>query len=145
MPRTLPNAYGNIAPVMLNHNLMPTVDTALAPYTKREVAQARLAQEQMNILGWPTQKDHDDMIAHNTLHNSPAMLADIRQSYDKFGPPVPALQGKSKHCKPDPVPNTTLAQIPRALYYNIRNVTISMDFLSVGSVPFFVAKSLKIK
>ena len=36
---------------MLNHNFMPTVDTALASYTKREVAQARLAREQMNILG----------------------------------------------------------------------------------------------
>ena len=44
-----PNTYNNI--VMLNHDLMPTVDTALASYTKREVAQARLAREQMNILG----------------------------------------------------------------------------------------------
>ena len=85
------------------------------------------------------------MIANNTLHNSPVTIADIRRVYDIFGPPVPVLQGKSKRQKPDPVSNTTLARIPRKLYNNIRKVTLSMAFLSVNSVPFFVAKSRKIE
>lgn len=45
----------------------------------------------------------------------------------------------------DPVPNTTLARIPRTLYNNIRKVTLLMDFLSVNSVPFFVTKSCNIE
>ena len=107
MSHNSPNTYNNIVPVMLNHDLVPTVDTALASYAKREVAQAHLAREQMNILGWPTQKNHEDMIKNNTSHNSPVMIADIQQAYDIFGPLVPALQGKSKRWKPDPVPSTT--------------------------------------
>ena len=69
VPCNYTNACNNIVPVMLNHNLMPTADTALVSYTKCEFAPASLVQQQMNILGWPTQKYHEDIIAHNTLHN----------------------------------------------------------------------------
>ena len=40
MLRNPPNAYDNIVPVMLNHDFMSIVETALSSYTKREVAQA---------------------------------------------------------------------------------------------------------
>ena len=89
------NTYNNIILVMFNHDLTPAVETALASYTKHEVAQACLAREQMHILRWLTQKYNEDMIAHNTLYSSTVMIADICRAYDIFGPLVPALQGKT--------------------------------------------------
>ena len=67
-----------IAPVMLTTKLLPTVASNSEGYTKREIHQAQLAREQMNILGWPTQKEHEKMIVNNTLHNSLVTVADIR-------------------------------------------------------------------
>ena len=110
-----PNAYNDIVPVMINHNLMSTADTSLVLYTEREVAQAHLGWEQMNIVGPPTQKDHKDMIANNTLHNSSVMIADIHWAYNMFEPAVPALQWKSKPRKPDPVPNTSTDAVQQYL------------------------------
>ena len=106
---------------------------------------AKLAREQMNVLGWPTQKEHEKMIVNNTLHNSPVTVADIRRAYDIFGPAIPALQGKTRRKKPKPVESTALARIPTSIFNNIRHATLSMDFLFVNSVPFHISKSRKIE
>ena len=111
-----------VSPVMLTHELLPTVDSALASYTNREVKQARLAREQMSILGRPTQQEHEKMILDNTIHNSTVTVDDIWRAHDIFGPAVPALQGKTKRRKPEPVKSTTLERIPTSLFKNIERI-----------------------
>jgi len=99
----------------------------------------------MNILGWPTQQEHEKMILNNTLHNSTVTVADMWRAHDIFGPAVPTLQGKTKERKPEPVKSTTLERIPTSLSKNIRHVTLSMGFMFVNSFPFHVSKTRKIE
>ena len=47
-------------------------------YTPRQVKRAKIAREQMSVLGFPTQKDHERYIENNLIHNSPVTIEDIR-------------------------------------------------------------------
>ena len=135
-----------ITPVSLNqiHLKLPTVESNMQGYTPRQIKRAKLAREQMGILGFSTQKDHESCIEHNLVHNSPVTIEDIRIAYDIFGESIPALKGKTKRRKPAIVPNTPLQRLPHKLYKNIKNVFLCCDFVSVNGVVFYVSKSRKI-
>eukprot|EP00816_Leptocylindrus_hargravesii_P005624 CAMPEP_0196801212 /NCGR_PEP_ID=MMETSP1362-20130617/925_1 /TAXON_ID=163516 /ORGANISM="Leptocylindrus danicus, Strain CCMP1856" /LENGTH=194 /DNA_ID=CAMNT_0042172029 /DNA_START=114 /DNA_END=698 /DNA_ORIENTATION=+ len=113
-------------------------------YTPQQVKRAQLAREQMGILGFPTQKDHERYIANNLIHNSQVTIEDIRIAYDIFGKSIPALKGKTKQKKPAVVPNTPLQRLPHKIFKNIRNVFLCCDFVSVNGIIFYVSKSRNI-
>ena len=136
-----------LAPVSLNQisKKLPTVESNMRNYTPRQIKRAKIAREQMSVLGFPTQKDHERYIENNLLHNSPVTIEDIRIAHAIFGESIPSLKGKTRRRKPSVVPNTPLHRLPTELFKNIKDVYLCCDFLSVNGIVFFVSKSRKIK
>ena len=80
-------------------------------FTKKEVAEAKVARRQQGMMGAVSEKDYRGLVSSHMLKNnnvSPAAVSDARTL---FGPDLANVRGKTVRIRPDPVVENYVATI----------------------------------
>ena len=64
-------------------------------------------------------------------------VGDVRRSHKIYGPPLPAVKGRTRYQESPRVQDTDIIQIPTALYEDLKHVTLCADFHYVNGVTVF--------
>ena len=68
----------------------------------------------MHLLGFPSERDFDNMVCSNIIVNSPVTLDDMKNAKLIFGPNITSLKGKPVRRKPASV-LTDYVEIPKEI------------------------------
>lgn len=124
--------------------LVNTVKQAEEGYTKRHVAQAKLAREFQGAVGNPSTHDLKAIVASNQIANCPVSISDIERAEAIYGPSVPILKGKTTRRSPDRVVSDYI-NIPLKVIKANKNVDLSGDIFFVNKISFLATVSDNIK
>ena len=69
-------------------------------FTQREYKGAREAQRAMHLLGFPPERDFENMVRLNMIVNCSGTFDDVKNAKLIFGPDITSLKGKSVRRKP---------------------------------------------
>ena len=125
-------------------SMVNTVKEAEEGFSKRQVAQAKLAREFQAIVGNPSTHDLKAIVSSNQLANCPITVDDIERAETIYGPSVPILKGKTTRRSPDRVVSDYI-NIPTKVIEANKNVDLSGDIFFINKVPFFGTVSNNIK
>ena len=98
--RRFPHVNQNLAST--SHILANTVAQNESLYTKREVEEAKQAQELYRMLAYPSFKDMSEAISSGTLIDCPVTIQSLKRSNDIYGTPEGILKGKTTHTSTTP-------------------------------------------
>ena len=77
------------------------------------------------------------VVKDNWIRNNPVTVGDVRRSHKIYGPPLPAIKGRTRYQESPRVQDTDIIQIPTALYEDLKHVTLCADFHYVNGVTVF--------
>ena len=109
-------------------NIPGTTQARAAIYPKRTITKAIAARQLQARLGYPPSRD----LAHMTIHGSDITPKDLAVADHVFGPPIPALKGRTTKHKSAPLvpPEPVLIEACQ---------TLEVDVMFVNGMPFLVA------
>ena len=73
--------------------LLNTVLDNREGFTRREYKGAREARRAMYLLGFPLERDFDNMVCSNMIINCPVTSSDVKMAKLIFGPDITSLKG----------------------------------------------------
>ena len=73
--------------------LLNTVLDNREGFTRREYKGAWEARRAMHLLGFPLERDFDNMVCSNTIINFPVTSSDVKKAKLIFGPDITSLKG----------------------------------------------------
>ena len=92
--------------------LLITVPENRKEFMRREYEEAREARRAMHLLGFPSERDFENIVCSNMIVNCPVTFDDVKNAKLIFGPDITSLKVKSVRRKPDRVV-TGYVDIPR--------------------------------
>ena len=113
-------------------------------FTKKEVAEAKVARRQQGMMGAVSEKDYRGLVSSHMLKNnnvSPAAVSDARTL---FGPDLANVRGETVRIRPDPVVENYVA-IPRDFVLANKHLTLAADVFFVDGIPFLLTLSRRVK
>ena len=113
-----------------------TVADRAEGYSKRQVQDAKEAEQFRAVIGYPSTRDYKAMIKGSMLKNCPVLPEDVNRAEEIFGKNVPSLKGKTIRKKPDPVRHDIISVPPHILEKN-NKVVLDIDVFFVNKIPFF--------
>jgi Reverse transcriptase (RNA-dependent DNA polymerase) len=124
--------------------LVNTVKDAEEGFSKRQIAQAKIAREFQAVVGNPSTHDLKAIVSSNQIANCPINVDDIDRAETIYGPSVPILKGKTTRRSPDRVVSDYIT-IPKKVIDSNKNVDLSGDIFFINKIPFFATVSDNIK
>ncbi len=109
-------------------------------YTRREVEEARTAQEAQAMLGHPTDQEFLGIIRSGMISNCPVTPTAVQNANQIFGPNLAAVRGRMVRRTPESV-TTNIVEIPRAIPEQHQRVTLAVNIMFINGVPFLVSIS----
>jgi hypothetical protein len=125
-------------------SLVNTVKQAEEGFTKRQIAQAKLAREFQGTVGNPSTNDLKAIISSNQIANCPITVSDVDRAETIYGPSLPILKGKTVRRTPERVVSDYIS-IPLKVIESNKNVDLSGDIFFVNRIPFLATVSDNIK
>jgi hypothetical protein len=119
-------------------DFVQTVQGNMEGFTRREIDEARAAQEAQAMVGHPTDRDFLGMVRANYILNCPVKEAAVKKAHQIFGPDLAGVRGRTVRRPPDAV-RTDFFHIPRAILDWRRLVVLVADVMFVNGVPFLVS------
>ena len=98
----------------------------------------------MHILGFPSERDFENMVRSNMIINCLVIFSDVKNAKIIFGPDIASLKGKSVKHKPDSVV-TDYVEIPREILESHKELEVSTDVMFINKLPFLVSISRGLK
>ena len=92
-------------------------------HTRREVEEARTAQEAQAMLGHPTDQEFLGIIRSGMISNCPVTPTAMQNANQIFGPNLAGV-------------TTNYIEIPRAILEQHQRVTLAADIMFINRVPF---------
>ena len=116
--------------------LIQTVKEQQSQFSKREVAQAGKAREQMIKFNYISPMAHKDLIQNGYLSNNDVSIDDLSRSMQIWGKPVERLRGNAKYAKPCSASDGLKDfELEPELRHNIAH----LDLFFIRGVSFIVA------
>ena len=137
--------YHDTAANKENVQLVQTVKSNEAQFTKRQVDQARLARQLYSLLGRPSHEAFVNFVRNNSLKNCPIDVTDANRSIQIYGPDIPALRGKSVREQPGHVTTPEISPVPPDILLNHSKIHLCIDVYFVNNIAFLVTISRHIK
>ena len=128
-----------------NVQLVQTVKSNEAQFTKRQVDQAKLARQLYSLLGRPSHEAFVQFIRSNSLKNCPVDVNDANRSIQIYGQDIPALRGKSVRQQPGHVTVPDISPVPPDILLNHSKIHLCVDVCFVNNIAFLVTISRHIK
>ena len=126
-------------------NFLTTVAHNKRIYGARDLRKADEAKELNRRINHVAKNKYIRLIKDNWIRNAPITVADIRRSHAIYGLPIPPLKGRTKYRESSRIPDSPdIIPIPRAMYENLKQVTLCADFHFVDGVTVFHTISRKI-
>jgi len=126
-------------------SFLNTVSTNKDLYKSREVRKANDAITLNRRTNHIAQEKFVRIVRDNWIRNNPITVGDVRRSHKIYGPPLPAIKGRSKYQESKRVNDTELIQIPSSMHEDLKKfVTLCVDFHYVNGVTVFHTISRKI-
>ena len=113
-------------------------------FSKKQIAQAKIARDFQNKVGHPSTQDLKSVIRLNLIANCPVTTADVDRAETIFGPSLPILKGKTTRQSPPSV-LTDYVAVPESILSANQYVTLFGDLFFINKVPFFATVSDHIK
>ena len=98
----------------------------------------------MYLLGFPSERDFENMVRSNIIVNCPITFSDVKKSKLVFGPDITSLKGKPVRRKPASVV-TDYIEIPREILESHKELEVSTDIMFINKIPFLVSISRRLK
>ena len=92
--------------------LLNTVSDNREGFTQREYGGVQDARRAIHLLGFPSERDFENMVLSNIIVNFPVTFDDVKNAKIIFGPDITLLKVKSVRCNPASVV-TDYVEIPR--------------------------------
>ena len=124
--------------------LLNTVSENREGFTLREYEGPREAQRAMHLLGFPSERDFENMVRSNMIVNCPVTFSDVKNAKLIFGPDITSLKGKSVRRKPASVV-TDYVEIPREILKSRKELEVSTDIMFINKLLFLVSISRRLK
>jgi hypothetical protein len=129
----------NRAVVMVN-----TVADNGGGYTQREYDGVKQARRALGMVGYPSNKDFNNMVRSNMIKNCPVTSKSASAANEIYGPNIASMKGITTMRQPEPVV-ADYVEIPKAILDLNRDVTLTADVMFVDGIPFPVTNSRNIK
>ena len=113
-------------------------------FTRREYKGPREARRAMHLLGFPSERDFENMVRSNMIVNCPVTFSDVKNAKLIFGPDITSLKGKSVRRKLDSVV-TDYVEIPREILVSRKELELSMGIMFINKITFLVSISRRLK
>jgi hypothetical protein len=104
-------------------------------YTRREVEQAKKAQEVLRRLGYPSPGALTELLQHGGMLNAPITSQDVQRALKIYGPGVAVLKGKTVRRPALPYKQESIPRLISVL------VTLSVDLMFVMAHVFLLSIS----
>ena len=104
--------------------LLNTVSDYRERFIQREYKGAREARRAMYLLGFPSERDFENMVRSNMIVNCPVTFSDVKKAKLVFGADIISLKGKSVRHKPASVV-TDYVDIPREILELCKELEVS--------------------
>ena len=77
------------------------------------------------------------VVKDNWITNDPITVGDLRRSHKAYGPPLPAIKGRTRYKESPRIQEAENSQIPESLYQDLKNIVLCVDFNYVNGVVVF--------
>ena len=98
----------------------------------------------MHLLGFPLERDFENMVRSNMIVNCPVTFIDVKKAKLIFGPHITSLKGKSVRRKPSSVV-TDYVEIPREILESRKELEVLTDIMLINKLPFLVSIIQRLK
>ena len=113
-------------------------------HTKRQVDEAKEAQNLHWMMMFPSASDFKNATKMNCMHNCPVTVIDIDTAEDIFGKDIFALKGKTTRKSPFAVTINAI-DVPPEIVKLHNDTFLGIDMFCIKSLAFFIVVSSKIK
>ena len=113
-------------------------------FTWREYEGSREALRAMHLLGFPLERDFENMVRSKIIVNCPVAFSDVNNAKLIFGPDITSLKGKPVRCKPASVIRDYV-EIPREILDLRKELEVSTDIMFIKKLPFLASISRRLK
>ena len=117
--------------------LVNTVQENMNQFSKRQIRNAKVAQELVAKVGYPSDKDLKSILKLGLLHNCPVSPNDLDNAVSIYGLSIPSMKGNTTQKTPDPV-RTSMIPVPPELKLIHKDVVLGIDIMFVNRIPFLV-------
>ena len=124
--------------------LLNTVSENREGFTQREYEGDRELWRAMHLLGFPSERDFENMVRSNIMVNCPVTFSDVKNAKLIFGPDITSLKGKSVRRNPASIV-TDYVEIPREILESRKELEVSTDIMSINKIPFLVSIRRRLK
>jgi hypothetical protein len=127
-------------------SLLQTVKENKSWFTRREIEAADNARRLYRILGRPSQKKFEEILAQNIIINCPVTVDDAKRAVLIYGEDTATLKGKTTRSQPAPrIPDFRSVPIPAHIFTHHKDITLCADFFFVQGQPFLHTISRKLQ
>ena len=127
----------------LRHSLLSTVTEKKRQFTRREVLAANEARRIQRALGYPSQRELENVLDNKAIPGTDLIGADARRALYIYGQPAPLLKGKTVREKSQHVPSPHKLELPPHVQQFHQQVDLCVDFLHVNGMLYLHTISRK--
>jgi hypothetical protein len=121
-----------------------TVADNMKLFKKREVKKAQEVISFNRRINNQSITKLTNIVKNNHIRNTPFTVGDVQRSEAIFGPQLPPLKGRTRDRQAPRIESLPVIQIPRALYNDLQDITLCIDFHFVNNVTVFHTISKRI-
>ena len=114
--------------------MLNTVSKNHEGFTRRDYEVAGEARQAMHLMGFPLERDFENMVRSNVIINFPVTFNDVKNAKLVFSPDITSLRGKSVRRKPASVV-TYYVDIPREILKPRKELELLTDIMSINKLP----------
>ena len=120
--------------------LLNTVSDNREGFTRREYKGPQETRQSMHLLGFPSEREFENMVCSNMIVNCPINFDDVKNAKLIFGPDITSLKGKSVRLKIASVV-TDYVETPREILESHKELEVSMDTMFINTLLFLASIS----
>ena len=118
--------------------LLNTVSDNREGFTRREYKGPQETRQSMHLLGFPSEREFENMVCSNMIVNCPINFDDVKNAKLIFGPDITSLKVKSVRRKPASVV-MDYVDIPREILESRKELEVLTDIMFIKKLPFLLS------
>ena len=124
----------NLSKLRESFSFLTTVSNNKSMFKPRDIQKAEKAVELSRRVNHLANDKMIRVVQKGLIRNCPVTVGDIWRSHIIYGPPIPALKGRTKYRESDRVQEKEIIQLPQELYEDLKHVTLCADFNYVSGI-----------